>query len=402
MKICFLTSSYPLWPGHFKGHFVREAAVKLVEQGFLVTVIAPSEFDSIPYEIDKGVEVHRFKYFPIKKMQCLTSGNGILPNIKNNWISMTQIPFFFSSFLYHSSSVSRGHEVIHAHWSVSGLPALWCRNKWKVPIILSLRGSDYSVKGNRIINYFSNSIVRRVDGIIAENNRLYHSALKAGFPCNRILTLRNGVNLNQFFPKRDRSVLSGTHAEFADKIILFVGRLTQVKGPDIALYAFEKVLFAHPDTCLVMVGDGEMKESLIRYVKRSRLLKNRVIFVGEILTAMVSKYYNASDILIISSRSEGTPNVLLEAFSSGLTVVSVPVGGVPEVIRHEENGIMASDIDATALSESIIRALNDRYLCQRLGEAARRYAEENLSWKKTIEKYILMYQSVTNKADSRL
>ncbi|NQU66034.1 MAG: glycosyltransferase, partial [SAR324 cluster bacterium] len=148
MKVFFLTTSYPLWPGHFKGHFVREAAVKLVELGYPVTVVAPGEFDSVPYEVDSGVEIYRFSYFPLKKMQCLTSGNGILPNIKKNRLSIFQIPIFVSFFFYHASRLSIGHDMIHAHWSVSGLPALWCRRQLNIPIVLSLRGSDYSPQRN--------------------------------------------------------------------------------------------------------------------------------------------------------------------------------------------------------------------------------------------------------------
>ena len=395
MKICMLTSSYPFWPGHYRGHFVRKAAIEMIKLGHQVTVVAPCEHEALSHEIDNGVEVIRFNYFPIRKMQYLTTGSGILPNLRSNWMVAAQIPLFLLSFSIAARKSFKGHDIIHAHWSINGLPALWCRSILHIPVILSLRGSDYTKKKKSFLNTVSNLVVRRVDGVIAENNELRKKAIATGISVDRTITLRNGVDLDFFTPKQDRSVLPVSGASDGKKIALFVGRLTHVKGPDIALDAFERIVREFPDAYLIVVGDGDMKEGLFQWVSDSSVLKDHVYFAGEVKTDHMPQYYNASNILIISSRSEGTPNVLLEGMASGLSVVSAPVGGVSEVIENDKTGILVEDVKPESLYKGVRRLYKNEELCCAIGKTARAWAEQNLSWKKTVKEYLNLYRFVS-------
>jgi len=394
MRICVLTSSYPLWPGHFPGHFVKEVCRQLTASGHKVVVVAPGAHNAVAYKVEDGIEVIRFSYFPFPQLQCLAYGGGMIPNINSNPLASLQIPFFMFSFIRQAVKISRNCDIVHAHWSINALPGLFCRKRFNIPVVASIRGSDFSRMSGPLVNTITRMLLRKIDGVITENEILLEKACQTGIPRDRIIALRNGVDLNTFKPGRNRIVLKGTPAEAAERVILFAGRLTRVKGPDIAIIAFEKILVNHPDTFLLVAGSGDMKEKLLRYVGKSEALKARVLFVGEIENNKMSHYYNASDLLIISSRSEGTPNVLLESMACGVPALSTPVGGVPQTIQNNKTGFIAENESAEALSKKLEALLKHPEQLKKAGMAARFWAEKNLNWRMIAARYVDFYKDV--------
>ena len=114
-------------------------------------------------------------------------------------------------------------------------------------------------------------------------------------------------------------------------------------------------------------------------------LKNRVLFVGEVPKKDMPLYYGASNIAVISSRSEGTPNSLLECLAAGVPIVAMPVGGIPEIIKNGKTGLITENRSVEALERSLHQLITDAALRRRLAKNGRIWAEENLSWKKTVD-----------------
>ena len=394
MKICFLTTSYPLFRGHFQGNFIRTAAIELIKQGHLVTVVAPGAYNFPKREVDNGIVINRFSYFPISKLQKLAYGPGILPNMRSSMIARCQIPFFLLAFLVTALRESRGHDIIHAHWSASAFPGFWCSRCYQIPVILSVRGSDFSGAGGIYVDKVTEYILKRVDGVITENDQLKEKALKLGLNKDRIETIRNGVDLDSFKKTKDRSVLTKISVKTTDIIILFVGRLSYVKGPDIALKAFEQTAIRYENIFLVFVGDGEMKRDLEIQSDQSPHLRNRVFFLGEVPRNEIPSYYGAADIAVISSRSEGTPNILLECLASGTPIVTLPVGGVPEIIQNGKTGVIAENSSIDALKGALTQLIKDKDLRAKLSKNGKEWVKNNSSWKGTVDKYLLFYNKI--------
>jgi glycosyltransferase involved in cell wall biosynthesis len=147
--------------------------------------------------------------------------------------------------------------------------------------------------------------------------------------------------------------------------LAFAGRLMAAKALDVALEALALVSEAR----LAIVGDGPDRAELER--QRDALgLDGRVRFIGGLSREGVLRVFKAADAVLLSSRWENFPHVIVEALAVGTPVVATSVGGVPEVVRDGENGLLVPAGDAEALAEAIRRMLGDDALRGRLAAAA--------------------------------
>jgi glycosyltransferase involved in cell wall biosynthesis len=135
-----------------------------------------------------------------------------------------------------------------------------------------------------------------------------------------------------------------------------VGRLAPVKNPAAFLAAAEIVHRTRPDARFVMVGDGELRGELER--ERRRLGLEETLQITGWRREMPGVYEDL-DLLVVCSRNEGTPVVLIEAIASGCPVVATAEGGVPELLEHGRWGRLTS-ADPPRLAQSIVDSLSDR------------------------------------------
>jgi len=150
------------------------------------------------------------------------------------------------------------------------------------------------------------------------------------------------------------------------QVILCVGRFSPEKGHLDLLRAVAMLNQAHPFR-LVLVGDGAERSSLEREIVRLGL-QGRVILAGH--QPDVNAYYAMADVLALPSHSEGSPNVLLEAMAAGLPVVATAVGGVPEIVTHEESALLVDERSPEKYRAALARLLTDEQLRKRLAASA--------------------------------
>jgi glycosyltransferase involved in cell wall biosynthesis len=151
-----------------------------------------------------------------------------------------------------------------------------------------------------------------------------------------------------------------------------VGRLSEIKRQDLLLRAFARVRERVPDAHLVLVGDGPMMRSL-RELAAKLGIDGNVHFAG--FQARPEPYLLAMDVFALTSRSEGMPLVVLEAWAAARPVVTSNAGGLPDLIDDGRTGILFPSGDELMLSEALCGLLVDRELAARLGVAGRREVE---------------------------
>jgi glycosyltransferase involved in cell wall biosynthesis len=154
----------------------------------------------------------------------------------------------------------------------------------------------------------------------------------------------------------------------------FVGRLVQQKGVPHLLRASEILLRRASDVALVVVGDGPLRGEVERFARRH---PGRVVVLGD--RRDVPTWMALFDVLVVSSEWEPFGIVALEAMAAGRPVVAFGVDGLPEVVAHEETGLLAPAGDAEALAAGVERVLTDPELARRMGRAARRTVEDRFS-----------------------
>jgi glycosyltransferase involved in cell wall biosynthesis len=172
--------------------------------------------------------------------------------------------------------------------------------------------------------------------------------------------------------------------------VVVVANLRREKGHDVLLLAAAQVARAFPDARFELVGGGPEMPAL-RTFARELGLESVVSFLGhrEDVTARLE----AADVLVLPSRSESFPNAILEAMAAGLPVVASDVGGVREVVRDAETGLMVPPGDPAGLASAICRLMADPLLAYRLGDAARAEVTARYSFGRMVDQFEALYLS---------
>ncbi len=194
-----------------------------------------------------------------------------------------------------------------------------------------------------------------------------------------IPVIYNGVDLSRCREKTDYSITSPT--------LVHVGRFNEQKNHRGLLEAFRKILAVRPDCRLNLLGDGELRQEMEDYARQLGIWE-QVSFLGS--QSNVYPYLQNADIFLLPSLYEGMPMTIIEAMGTGLPIVASAVGGVPDMIRDGESGLLTT-CQPDAVSEAVLRLLEDPILRQKLGkkakEESRRFSAEAMA-----EAFCQLYQ----------
>lgn len=207
-----------------------------------------------------------------------------------------------------------------------------------------------------------------------------------GVSHKKLKLVRNGIDVDRFAGAAgDRSKLG---LQESDLVIGSVARLEPVKGHDVLLRAFSKVLRAVPKAALVIVGEGSSKNDL-RELAGELGVESRVRFLGarrdipELLAAM--------DVVALCSKEEGLPMSLLEAMAAEKPVVATSVGGIPGLIADRETGFLVASEDVEATAAILAKILDDAVLRETVGKAAANAIKTTFPIERTISSYQELY-----------
>jgi glycosyltransferase involved in cell wall biosynthesis len=174
--------------------------------------------------------------------------------------------------------------------------------------------------------------------------------------------------------------------------VLFVGVLERYKAVEILADAWRLAAPRVPSATLHLVGKGSMRDVVERLVADR---PGQTVWDEELGVPEVVKALDAATALVLPSRSEGLPRVLIEAFSRGRGVVASRVGGIPDIVTHGETGLIVEPDDAGALADALVRLLSDPALAERLGGAAHAAVEP---WLATPEEFAERVRNVVEVA----
>ena len=308
------------------------------------------------------------------------------------------------------------YDLIHSHYWLSAEVARTLAPRWRVPRIQMFHTlglvkrevmdedidgeSDVRVTIERRAVRESAAVTAASEIEVAELVDLYSAdpAKLHIIPC--------GVDPNVFRPMRQVDAREALGRDQCERIVLFVGRIEQIKGIDVLLRALGLLFFRHPelrnDLCLLVVGGAldpnddspeiEKIEELQRLVHQHRMEGN-VAFVGSMDQQRLALFYAAADVCAVPSLTESFGLVALEAMACGTPVVGTRVGGLQTLIEHGESGLLVPAGDYQALAESIATVLTDHRLRMHLAHGARDRAE-HFSWRSVGDRVEALYAEI--------
>jgi len=237
-------------------------------------------------------------------------------------------------------------------------------------------------------------IIRNADCHIAITRGELPAFLSYGVDSDRVSVIPNGINPDDFLERND--------AEFRKKfglseklIILYMGRLNRIKGPDLLLRAFCSLKDELPEYQLVFAGPDEgMMEELKKLVALSDM-EDRVRFIGHIGGVDKSFAYHAAELLVVPSRQEAMSIVALESGVTGTPVLITDQCGFNEITAADGGRVVPATVDG--LKEGLILMMADCDGLRTMGAKLKQFVEENFTWDLVAAEYIHLYRRILDK-----
>lgn len=245
---------------------------------------------------------------------------------------------------------------------------LWKRSHW----IAFHHGYTHTDLKMLAYNQLDRWSLRAAELVITVSSASAARLVRAGVPPERIAVLHNSVDAQRFARREAtaRSLRASMNIRDDEAVLLSVGRLSREKGHEDLICAFDHLRRSRPElkAKLVIVGDGPELMRLERLAD-SFGATELITFAGHVREP--EPYYAMADVFVLPSRSEGSPNALLEAMAAGVPIVATCVGGVPEIVSDGSSALLVPPGDPEAMAEAIARALEDEELTARLTSRAR-------------------------------
>lgn len=390
INILVLTTTFPRWNDDTTPTFVYELSKRLRTEKIRIIILAPHHEGAKFYEEMEGLKVYRFPYFYPLKYQRLCYNGGMLPNFKKSHLAKVELPLLIIANIYYVFKIIKKEKIdlIHAHWIIpSGFVCNIVKSILRKPLIVSVHGSDIVLIRKPYFRHIGRHILRAID-ICTVNSTATRDLLLDVLRSNKepkIIPM--GVDINLFKPFSRHPY--GNNSE-KSPVILTVGRLDKNKGFNYIIDAMPKLIRKFPGTKLVIAGDGPEKDNLLTQIKSLHLEQN-VCLVGAVRNKDLPKFYNTADLFVLPSLKEGLGVVLLEAMACGTPVIGSNVGGITDIIKDNENGLLTKPKDPTDIANKITQLLSNEKLRRKLSENGLKTVKERFSWNFVTNEFIKVY-----------
>lgn len=294
-------------------------------------------------------------------------------DILQSWRLVRQLrqtrPSIVQTFLHHGNLVGR-------------IAAALAR----VPIVCSgIRVAEHRSQVRLWLDRLTERLVSRhicVSEAVSEFSRT-----RGGLAQEKLVVIGNGVELARFEEARALS-----HRELGlpqvARVILFAGRLDPQKNPELLLRAFAELSGEFPELHLMLAGVGPLRQALERLAAEQHV-SSRVHFLGR--RDDIPSLLKSSEMLVLPSRWEGMPNVVLEAMAAAVPVIATRVEGSTELIRDGETGLLVASEDVAELARAIHSLLCSPELRRGVAERAFEDVARHRSWERVVDAYEATY-----------
>ncbi len=390
-KVLAIASTFPRWQNDTTPRFVYDLLNRLVSE-YDTIVLAPHDRGALKKEKLGKVDVRRFAYFKPESMQKLCYNGGIIPNMKSSFLAKMQMPLLVIAEFLAASSIIKKEKIrlIHAHWMLpQGLVGVFLKKIFKIPLLVTIHGSDLFPLKNVLFKKLQHFVVKNAD-FITVNTEATKNELLGRFPeaLTKVKIIPMGV-ASDFF----RKLKIKKPAKYSkNKILLFVGRLSDQKGLQYLINAMPKIVEEEPTVKLLIIGEGPYKTELEKKINENRI-EEHVEFLGSLPSSEIIKYHNYADVFVLPSLANKTGTealglALMEAMSSGCAVIGTNIGGIPSLIKNGHNGILVPQKDSKALAKAVIMLLKNRKKAETIGKNASNFIRRNYSWDKIGKEFI--------------
>lgn len=286
-------------------------------------------------------------------------------------------------------------QIVHTHLFKSDIHGLLASRLCGVPVSLTTLHSMNDWAKSSFLGFVYGLVLRLADKVVVLSDEIAEYFIRqSNVPTDRFVTIHNAIPIEKFTQQEGKG-RETVREEFGipegSPLFGFIARLAPPKDHEVFLYAAVKILLGRPDARFLIVGEGELKTSLIKKSMELGLEKS-VIFTG--FRKDIPEIFSALDVVVLASRFEGLPVVLMEAMASSRPIVATMARGIISVVTNEVNGLLVQQDDPEALAQACMRLLNDSDLRHKLVEAGLLRAKTTYSIRVKVNKTADLYNSL--------
>ena len=387
--IAVVTSTYARSQNDPQVPWMRQQVNRLHERGHDIQVFAPSFKGLGTHEID-GVKVNRFRYC-LSRWEDLTHDEGAPNKKKNLAFKMRVLCYLFLGALSVFWWCLRNKvRVLHIHWPFPhGVWGVLPKFFLGVKVVSMSHGAELAIARN-------SGPVRKVLSWLLRHSDA--SCVNSSHTGNEVFKISGLKSLITPYGATVQAKAHRTPEVNEIPTLLFCGRLIQRKGIDVLLRAMVQVL-GEREVKLVITGEGDRKAEWQKLCT-SLGLDSSVRFAGFVSDEELADLYRTSDVYVHPAifddkgDTEGLGVVLIEALAHKLPVVASNVGGIVDVIQHEETGLLVPEKDEAALAQAILRVLDDPELGRKLGQQGFAHTLRFFDWDRITNEMEIIYRDV--------
>ncbi len=277
--------------------------------------------------------------------------------------------------------------LLHVHFGFpEGYIGYILKRKYNIPYILTVHGSDIHTILLKSIHYRNMTLrgLNHAEHVIFVSENLFKTAKSLGFKNKYYSVIPGGVDTKTFHPnkrKKNRYITIG-----------FIGHLERVKRANLIPEIFYNINKSYKNSRFLIVGDGSLKNDIEHKLNLMNIRKITQI-TGAVPYAQIPDIFHKINFLILPSKNEGFPSVVLESLSSGVPVIASKAGGIPEIINNGINGVLVARGNdfPKQFSQKVLSAIEKQWDADRIRDTILKY-----DWRNVVNQEIDIYEKVLN------
>jgi glycogen synthase len=411
MRIGFFVWEYPPSLVGGLGTYAEYITQEFLDIGHDVSVFTLNRGGLKTREILKGVEVHR---------PLIADASNVFPFFVVDDLKKwgTNIKLFNDIFIYNILSATKfinglikkeGYkfDVVCVHDWLSSIAGLVIKNETKIPVVFHVHSTEWGRSGghgSEVVSHLEGAMAQNADKIVTVSYAMQQDLIQHGWQQSKISPVWNGVDSGKYDPRRvkkeDIKAIRSRYEIPEDwNMLLFVGRLSWVKGVRNILMGLPSVVKEYPNTKLVILGKGEEQSDIETTADRLGI-RDKVVYRFDFVPEQERiLHYAASDVCVFPSTYEPFGIVSLEAMAMEKPVVVGARGVVgfrEQVISGgtEQNGIHVNGEDPTDIAWGIKEVLKNPEKARNWGENGRKRVLEVFTWRKVADETLKIYESI--------
>jgi glycosyltransferase involved in cell wall biosynthesis len=270
------------------------------------------------------------------------------------------------------------------------------KSKYISTIAMPVEGFDVGPIRKKIYSLFDRFSEKFVDRFLVVSDVLKDKMIRGhGIPAEKVIRIYNGIEVDHYLPQDQNESRERIQNEFKIKgdtlLIGAIGRLVWQKGFEHLVQAMPKVLSQSPQTKVLIVGEGPLRNKLEALAAKLKV-KEYIIFTG--FRGDVKEILSSIDILVIPSLLEGFPMITLEGMAMKKPIIATAIDGIKEQIINGQSGILIPPSDPDAIAKAILRLSTDKEFTQNLGSEGRSRVEKEFTVERMVSETEEVYRSL--------